>query len=172
MLTISEVFLWAIQIHLLLQIIINRIRIILHDRRKGRIILISVAVFILLINISVFCIWIPARLQINQRYVDNTDFCNTPGATVAPKLTLHSWIHINGIWDRVEKGLYLLVDGALNWYFIHVVKDNLVVNGLQKYNRLVRYNQRIIVISLLMDVMIIGAMSIPNGFVYVPPLLF
>lgn len=31
---------------------------------------IGVALFILCINISVFCIWIPARLQISQRYVD------------------------------------------------------------------------------------------------------
>lgn len=78
MLTILAVFLWAIQIHLLLQIIINRIRIILHDRQKGRILIIGVAVFIFLINISVFCIWIPARLQINQRYVDLTSIRNMP----------------------------------------------------------------------------------------------
>jgi hypothetical protein len=85
-------------------------------------------------------------------------------------LTLPSYIHINNIWDRTEKGIYLLVDGALNFYFIRVVRTNLVVNGLQKYNRLVRFNERIIVVSLLMDAMIIGAMSIPNGFVYVPTL--
>jgi hypothetical protein len=77
-------------------------------------------------------------------------------------------VHINSIWDRVEKVLFFLIDGALNWYFVRVVKKNLVHNGLHKYNRLVRYNQKMIVVSLLMDVMIIGAMSIPNGFVYVP----
>jgi hypothetical protein len=104
--------------------------------------MIAVAVIVTLINISVFCIWMPARLQISPTY-----------------------IHVNEIWDRIEKVLYLLLDGTLNWYFIRVVKANLVENGLQKYNRLVRFNQRIIVISLLMDVMIIGAMSIPNGFV-------
>ena len=81
------------------------------------------------------------------------------------ELTCSRWIHVNNIWDRTEKVLYLLIDGGLNWYFIHVVKANLVEHGLEKYNALVRFNQRIIVVSLLMDVMIIGAMSIPNGFV-------
>jgi hypothetical protein len=60
------VFLWALQINLLLQIIINRIRIILLDRKRGRILVISVAVLIVALNISVFCIWIPARLQIDR----------------------------------------------------------------------------------------------------------
>ncbi|KAF2635177.1 hypothetical protein P280DRAFT_378149, partial [Massarina eburnea CBS 473.64] len=135
--------LWSIQVQLLLQIIINRIRVILADRKKGRNLIITVAVLITLINISVYCIWIPARLEISTRYV-----------------------HINDVWDRIEKGIYLIIDGTLNWYFIHVVKVNLVNNGLEKYNSLVRFNQRIIIVSLLMDVMIIAAMSIPNGFVY------
>ena len=69
LLKLRTVFLWAIQIQLLLQIIINRIRIILLDRKRGRILVIIVAVFITLLNISVFCIWIPARLQISRRYV-------------------------------------------------------------------------------------------------------
>ena len=85
---------------------------------------------------------------------------------------LPRYIHINNIWDRIEKVLYLLVDACLNWYFIRVVRDNLVTNGLQKYNRLVRFNQRIIIVSLLMDVMIICAMSIPNGFMYALHLYF
>ncbi|KAJ4353007.1 hypothetical protein N0V95_003725 [Ascochyta clinopodiicola] len=74
---------------------------------------------------------------------------------------------INEYWDRIEKFLYLIVDAALNWYFLKTVKANLISNGLTKYNRLVRFNQRIVVVSLLMDVMIIGAMSIPNSFVYI-----
>jgi hypothetical protein len=61
----------------------------------------------------------------------------------------------------------LIIDAYLNVYFIRTVKANLVSNGLQKYNRLVRFNQCMIVVSLLMDVVILGAMSLPNGFVYV-----
>ncbi|KAF2738788.1 hypothetical protein EJ04DRAFT_411856, partial [Polyplosphaeria fusca] len=139
----SLLVLWGIQVQLLLQIIINRIQVILLDRKKGKILCIGVAVIVTLITISVFCIWIPARLQISPVYAK-----------------------INAIWDRIEKVVYLLIDAALNWYFIHVVRANLITNGLRKYEKLVRFNQQIIIISLLMDVMIIAAMSIPNGFVY------
>ncbi|KAG9190435.1 hypothetical protein G6011_08523 [Alternaria panax] len=87
-------------------------------------------------------------------------------ASVALAIECLLWVHINAIWDRTEKVLFLLLDAYLNWYFIRVVNADLVNNGLSKYNRLVRFNKRMIVISLLLDVMIIGAMSIPNGFVY------
>ncbi|OWY54234.1 hypothetical protein AA0118_g11154 [Alternaria tenuissima] len=140
----TVLFWWCIQVQLLLQIIINRIRVIVPDRRRSRWIMIATAVFVTAINISVFNIWIPARLQINSTY------------------------HIvNEYWDRIEKGLYLLVDAALNWYFLKTVKENLINNGLTKYNKLVRFNQQIVMVSLLMDVMIIAAMSIPNSFVYI-----
>jgi len=137
-------FWWCIQVQLLLQIIINRIRVIVPDRKRSRNIMIGTAVFVTTINISVFCIWIPARLQISHRYEV-----------------------INEYWDRTEKALYLAVDGVLNWYFLKTVKVNLITNGLTKYNKLVRFNQRIVAVSLLMDVMIIAAMSIPNSFVYI-----
>ncbi|CAN9103824.1 unnamed protein product [Alternaria alternata] len=137
-------FWWCIQVQLLLQIIINRIRVIVPDRKRSRWIMITTAVFVTAINISVFNIWIPARLQINSTY--------------------HL---VNEYWDRIEKGLYLLVDAALNWYFLKTVKENLINNGLTKYNKLVRFNQQIVMVSLLMDVMIIAAMSIPNSFVYI-----
>lgn len=57
------------------------------------------------------------------------------------------------------------MDAMLNWYFLKTVKANLIKNGLTKYNSLVRFNQRIVIISLMMDIMIIAAMSIPNSFV-------
>jgi hypothetical protein len=66
----SLVLLWSIQIHLLLQIIVNRIRVIMHDRAKGRAMIVGVALFVFCINVSVFCLWIPARLQISERYVN------------------------------------------------------------------------------------------------------
>ncbi|KAH9882219.1 hypothetical protein J1614_001391 [Plenodomus biglobosus] len=137
-------FFWCIQVQLLLQIIINRIRVIVPDRKRSRDIMIATAIFVTVINISVFNIWIPARLQ-----------------------TSHKYHVINEYWDRIEKALYLIVDAALNWYFLKTVKNNLINNGLTKYNKLVRFNQKIVLISLLMDVMIIAAMSIPNSFVYI-----
>ncbi|KAI8942844.1 hypothetical protein NX059_000884 [Plenodomus lindquistii] len=137
-------FFWCIQVQLLLQIIINRIRVIVPDRKRSRNILIGTAVFVTVINISVFNIWIPARLQISHKY------------------------HIiNEYWDRIEKALYLIYDAGLNYYFLKTVKNNLISNGLTKYNKLVRFNQQIVLVSLLMDVMIIAAMSIPNSFVYI-----
>ncbi|ORY16919.1 hypothetical protein BCR34DRAFT_74186 [Clohesyomyces aquaticus] len=135
---------WCIQVQLLLQIIINRIRVIVPDRQRSKYIMIGTATIVTAINISVFNIWIPARLQVGERYR-----------------------HINEIWDRIEKVIYLFMDAGLNWYFLKTVKQNLINNGLQKYNKLLRYNQRIIAVSLLMDVMIIAAMSIPNSFVYI-----
>jgi hypothetical protein len=74
-------------------------------------------------------------------------------------------MHINEIYDRIEKVLYLMIDAVLNVYFIRTVRANLVSNGLQKYNKLVRFNCFMIVISLLMDLVILGTMSLPNGFV-------
>lgn len=57
------------------------------------------------------------------------------------------------------------MDAILNWYFLRTVKANLIKNGLTKYNDLVKFNQKIVILSLCMDVMIIAAMSIPNSFV-------
>lgn len=150
---------WSIQVQLLLQIIINRVRLILADRRKGRLLTIVTAVAVTLINISVFVIWMPARLQISNEYVVERIL------SIFGLLTVFSWIHINNVWDRTEKVLYLLIDGFLNFYFMRVVRANLVKNGLKKYKKLVLFNKYMIIISLLMDVMIIAAMSIPNGFV-------
>jgi hypothetical protein len=165
------------------------------DRKRSRLILIGTAVFVTAINISVFNIWIPARLQISERYVgfimskllwNPLSWDRIPKAwcekekspPVTSPISLQrlfkalptcwlSWRYhfINEIWDRIEKVLYLLVDGVLNWWFLKTVKSSLINNGLNKYNKLVRFNQRIVVLSLCMDVMIIAAMSIPNSFV-------
>ncbi|KAG7135021.1 hypothetical protein HYQ45_007089 [Verticillium longisporum] len=106
-------------------------------------ILYGVALLITAINISVYCIWVPARLQISDTY-----------------------IHANLIWDRCEKVIYLLVDACLNFYFIRIVQQNLVQLGLRKYSNLVRFNMFIIIFSLSMDALIIAMMSLKNTFVY------
>ncbi|KAM0299448.1 hypothetical protein ACHAPM_007490 [Fusarium culmorum] len=101
-------------------------------------------VIILCINISVFMIWIPARLQIND-----------------------TWADINKVWDRIEKVIFLLVDAGLNLYFIHLVRSRLIANGLTKYTRLFRYNLGMIAVSMTMDILLIAMMSLPNDIVYV-----
>jgi hypothetical protein len=66
------------------------------------------------------------------------------------------YIQINKVWDRVEKCIYLVVDAGLNTLFIRVVKERLVDRGLDRYKPLVRHNQRLILLSIGCDALIIG----------------
>lgn len=134
--------LWALQVQFLLQIIVNRISILFTTKRKAVNLKIAVAVCITLINISVYCIWIPARLQVSEEF-----------------------IHINDIWDRCEKSIYLAVDALLNFYFMKTVHNKLVGNGLKKYQTLIKFNALLVAFSLAMDALIIGMMSLNNSFV-------
>jgi arginase family enzyme len=68
-------------------------------------------------------------------------------------------------WDRTEKCIFLVLDLGLNWYFLKTVRTNLISNGIIKYKKLVKFNERIIVLSLLMDVMLIAATAIPKTWV-------
>lgn len=99
------------------------------DRRKATKIRWTVAFILGLVNISVFCIWLPARLQISETY-----------------------IHVNNIWDRIEKGIFLIVDASLNFYFIYLVRVKLIANGLQKYMPLFKFNIFMVAVSISLDV--------------------
>ncbi|KAK6217749.1 jun-like transcription factor [Pestalotiopsis sp. IQ-011] len=134
---------WVAQTQLLVQIIINRIALLMMVRSQATRLKWSVAGLMTAINISVFCIWIPARLQINDTY-----------------------IAVNYVWDRVEKCIFLVVDLGLNIYFIRMVQNRLIANGLTKYNRLLRVNVLMVVINISLDVVFIGLMSLPNALVY------
>ncbi|KAL1727474.1 hypothetical protein EV714DRAFT_217181, partial [Schizophyllum commune] len=134
---------WAVQIQCVLQIICNRVGVLLPDDRSRLTLKLSVAFFVLLINISVYCIWIPSKMGVDEKFKQ-----------------------INVVWDRVEKVIYLFIDMALNAYFIISVKRRLVAYGLRKYDALVRYNTWIATVSVSMDVFIICMMSLKNDFVY------
>ncbi|KAI5196469.1 hypothetical protein E4T39_07780 [Aureobasidium subglaciale] len=125
--------LWVIQVHCLFQIIINRVSILMVNRKRATQLKIGTAIGILLVNISVFCIWIPAKLEVNDTYEK-----------------------LNVVWDRIEKVIILIVDAALNAYFMRVVRQQLIKPGLTKYQPLVRFNLYMIVLSLAMDCLIIG----------------
>ena len=112
-----------------MQIIINRIALLNTSRTTIRWLKWGVFVFLALINISVFIIWMPARLQISPH-----------------------WIHINDIWDRIEKALFAIVDVGLNVYFIYLVRSSLIAYGLKRYVPLYRFNLAMIPVSLSMDV--------------------
>jgi hypothetical protein len=64
-----------------------------------------------------------------------------------------SYIRINEYWDRISKVIILIVDAALNWWFLKIVKDRLVKHhGLTKYAPLVTFNGRLMILSISMDV--------------------
>lgn len=127
------VTLWCIELHLLIQIIVNRIALLITSRRRITIIKWGSCAIILVLNIGVYCIWIPARLQVTQTY-----------------------INVNNVFDRCEKVVYLLLDALLNFYFCYLVKTKLVDTGMTKYMPLYRFNMSIVFVSLSMDVLLIG----------------
>lgn len=59
---------------------------------------------------------------------------------------------VNYVWDRIEKCIFLVIDLGLNVYFIRMVKNRLIANGLTKYNRLLRVNILMVVINIALDV--------------------
>ncbi|KAI1490513.1 hypothetical protein F5X96DRAFT_544205 [Biscogniauxia mediterranea] len=137
-------FLWVFQTQLIVQIIINRVALLMTDEPRARRLKWSAFGALLVVNAAVFCVWIPAALQISPR-----------------------WIEANRIWDRVEKCIFLLIDAALNLYFVHLVRTQLVANGLTKYTRLYRFNLGMISVSISMDCIMIGLMSMPNVLLFV-----
>jgi hypothetical protein len=124
------------------QIIINRIRVIDINRKHSQYIFLGVNTYISIVIITAFVLWLPAQMQISDR-----------------------WTVIGIAWDRTEESIFLVLDLALNWYFLKTVKTNLITNGITKYKTLVRFNDRIIVLSLLMDFMLLAATAIPKTWV-------
>ncbi|KAI9930672.1 hypothetical protein MW887_011427 [Aspergillus wentii] len=141
----GTVLLWAIQTQLLSQIIANGVALIMTDRHKSKILKWVLFGLITTVNISVFCIWIPAHM---------------PNAH-------HTWVTLNNIWERVEKSFFLILDLSLNLYFLHLVRSRLISGGLTKYWRLWKFNAGIVVVSLSMDVLLLGLLSYPDPYVSV-----
>ncbi|GKT65052.1 hypothetical protein ColTof4_07442 [Colletotrichum tofieldiae] len=140
-------FLWVWEIQLLMQIIINRISVIAESQETILYMKWGTALGITLINIAVFCIWIPSHLD--------------------PPVS-QTFVAINHYWDRLSKILILLVDAGLNWYFLRVVKTRLLnQHGLVKYKPLVGFNAKLMILSIAMDALLIGLMSLPNQVVYI-----
>lgn len=134
---------WVAQTQLLVQIIINRLSLLLMIRWNATKLKWGVAALMTAINISVFIVWIPARLQISE-----------------------SFINFNRIWDPVEKVLFLIIDLGLNIAFIRLVKNRLIANGLTKYDKLLSGNLALVAINISLDVIFIGLMWLPNTSVY------
>jgi hypothetical protein len=129
LLIVISVFLWSLEVQFLLQIILNRLALLIVVPGRARQMQLAVGFGIVLINISVFVIWVPARLQVNK---------------VFPA--------INVIWDRTQKAIFATIDGSLNIYFIYLTRSRLINNGLTKYNRLFNFNLAMVFVSLSLDV--------------------
>ncbi|KAK4640823.1 hypothetical protein QC761_606950 [Podospora bellae-mahoneyi] len=135
--------LWVVQIQCLSQILCNRLSLLFFYPDHARRLKLGVGLAVGVINISVFCIWLPARLQISETF-----------------------INLNNIWDRVEKALFLIIDCCLNIYFMYMVRTKLIANGLKKYELVYKFNLSMMVVSLLLDVGIIALMSWEDDAVY------
>lgn len=125
--------LWTIEIQCLTQIMVNRISLLLYTPSEVRRLKFSVAAIIGIINVTVFIIWIPARLQISP-----------------------TWIHANDVWDRIEKCVFLIVDLALNVKFMQLVKSQLIAQGLTQYTQVYRFNLLMVGVSIALDVRFSG----------------
>ena len=112
-----------------MQILANRLSLIMYNPQRERLLKVGLLIAIGIINISVFCIWVPARLQISQTF-----------------------IRVNNIWDRIEKGIFAVIDLSLNVYFMWLVKTKLVASGLKQYNVVWKYNVLMVLISISLDV--------------------
>ncbi|UKZ51171.1 hypothetical protein TrVGV298_004927 [Trichoderma virens] len=134
---------WSLQIQLLMQIIINRIAYLMAVPGAARSLKWGVFLVLLLVNISVMVIWTPAHLQLSPR-----------------------WVHINEIWDRAEKVIFLIIDLSLNIRFMYLVRSRLIKSGLSKYVPLYRLNLVLVCFSMCLDVSLIGLMSLPSGLSY------
>lgn len=133
------------QIQTLMQIMVNRISLIMYNDRKAFRLKIAVLIIITILNIGVMVIWVPAQLGINRTFET-----------------------ANQVWHRIEKSIFLNVDAALNVYFIHLVRSELIQPGLTKYKSLYRFNLAMVAVSVALDVAVIGVVSVPDPEVSAP----
>ncbi|KAF4956411.1 hypothetical protein FSARC_11614 [Fusarium sarcochroum] len=140
-------FFWVFEIQFLMQIIINRISIIAESRQTIQRLKWGTAVGVTCINVAVFCIFIPSHMD--------------------PPVS-QGFVTVNKYWDRTSKILICIIDAGLNWYFLRIVQQRLIKESrLMKYKPLVTFNARLMIVSVGMDVLLIGLMSLPNQTVFI-----
>lgn len=122
--------------HCILQILLHRASLLAQNKRRTRQLKLATFFAIILVQISVFCVWIPAQLQISDRY-----------------------IRFNAVWFRAEMVIFAIIDANLSVYILRVVQAKLVANELVKYRILFRYNIWRVCISMACDVRSLGALS-------------
>jgi hypothetical protein len=68
------------------------------------------------------------------------------------------------IFEKCEKTFFLIIDLALNMYFLYLVRYRLIADGLNKYWRLFNFNAGMVFISTSMDVLLLGFLSLPDPY--------
>lgn len=124
------------QIQTLMQIIVNRVGLLMYDLTHVRRLKITVFVLILILNAGVMAIWVPAQLGVKEFLV------------------------ANAVWHRVEKSIFLVVDASLHIFFLYLVRSRLIQSGLTKYNTLYRFNICMVMVSISLDITLIGLVSL------------
>lgn len=112
-----------------MQIIINRVSLLMDDPVQVRRLKWGVFGVILALTASVVVIWIPASLQVSP-----------------------TWHELNAVWDRAKQAVLVLLDVGLNGYFLYCVRNRLIANGLDKYRSLFRLNILMVFIVVALDV--------------------
>lgn len=134
--------LWAIQTQLLPQIIANRVSLIMVNKTRAKQLKWALVIAIGCINIAVCYIWTVAQL---------------PSATPYQ-------VMLNHMFERAEKAFFLVIDLALNLYFLYLVRFRLIADGLNKYWRLFNFNAGMVAVSTSMDVFLLGFLSLPDPY--------
>ncbi|KAF4460977.1 hypothetical protein FALBO_12231 [Fusarium albosuccineum] len=142
---VPTVVLWSFQTQLLPQIIANRVSLIMTNRRRATHLKRSLFLSIAIINVAVCYIWVTAHLE---------------GATPGE-------VKLNIIFEKFEKSFFLVIDLALNLYFLYLVRFRLIADGLAKYWQLFNFNAGMVVISTSMDILLLGFLSLPDPYLYV-----
>lgn len=120
--------LWAVQLHCVFQIMVSRIVLIWASPSHRQFLRWGIFVWTSVLITAAFSTWIPARLQVSKTF-----------------------IKLNNIFYPTIRILCLLTNLFLSVTFIQSVKKTLVANGLEKYNKLLKFNAKIMGLSLLLD---------------------
>ncbi|KAK8132177.1 hypothetical protein PG999_000350 [Apiospora kogelbergensis] len=139
----ETVLFWLVQMQCILQIVANRVSVLMASQREARNIKVGIGLVMTFLTFSVACTWMPARLQVSA-YI----------------------IRVNNIWDRASKALFLCTDLTLNVFFLKTVSRKLISAGLTKYKILFQYNACMVCVSMLIDASYIGVMSLQSPVTY------
>ncbi|OAQ57951.1 hypothetical protein VFPPC_11842 [Pochonia chlamydosporia 170] len=142
---VTTVLLWIIQTQILPQIIINRIGLIMSNRRRVFHLKLGFAAAIGVINTIVGVTWLRG--------------C-TPGASAAA-------VELIYIIEYVDKGFFLLIDLGLNAFFLYLVHSRLIAEGLSKYQPLFKFNTCLAIASSAMDACLLGMLRLPKMYQFV-----